>query len=111
MSDDHEHEHAEREHEHDEPEHEHHELEHDAGGSAAPDSEAAGPGAFGLEESERAHREAEEQHYFVAETSEGAQELLPRGTTSADELRSEVGARAGTSIRATSTLNAATTRP
>ena len=53
MSDDHEHEHAEREHEHDEPEHEHHELEHDAGGSAAPDSEAAGPGAFGLEESER----------------------------------------------------------
>ncbi len=56
-------------------------------GDGAPETEE-----FGLETSERAHREAEEQRYFLAETSEGAQELLPRGTLGADELRSEVGA-------------------
>jgi len=46
---------------------------------------------IGLEDTERAHREAEERA-LVAETSEGAQELMPRGTTSAGELRQEVGA-------------------
>jgi NADH-quinone oxidoreductase subunit D len=59
--------------------------EHDE--QAAPE-----PAEFGLEATEREHREAEEERYFVAETSEGAQELHPRGTTGADELRSEVGA-------------------
>jgi NADH-quinone oxidoreductase subunit D len=34
----------------------------------------------------------EEERILVAETSEGAQELLPRDTTSAGELRQEVGA-------------------
>jgi len=47
---------------------------------------------LGLERTEREHREAEEHRYFVAETSEGAQELRPRRTTAAGELRSEVGA-------------------
>jgi NADH-quinone oxidoreductase subunit D len=47
---------------------------------------------FGLESTERAHREAEEDRYFLAETSEGAQELLPRHDTEAGELRQEVGA-------------------
>ncbi len=57
-----------------------------------PEAPAADAGDFGLETTEKEHREAEERHYFVAETSEGAQELLPRGTTTAGELRSEVGA-------------------
>ena len=64
----------------------------DAGGEAA---DAAGPGEneeFGLETTERAHREAEEHRYFTPETSEGVQELRPRTTTGAGELRSEVGA-------------------
>ena len=68
--------------------------EHDQqgdGGSETTD-EAAGTEEFGLETTERAHREAEEHRYFVGETSEGAQELMPRGTTGAGELRSEVGA-------------------
>ena len=30
---------------------------------------------LGLETTERAHREAEEHRYFLAETSEGAQEI------------------------------------
>jgi NADH-quinone oxidoreductase subunit D len=47
---------------------------------------------LGLEPDEASHREAEEKAYFLAETSEGAQELLPRSTTSASELRQEVGA-------------------
>ena len=46
---------------------------------------------LGLEDTEAEHRHAEEPA-FVAETSEGAQELAPRGTTSAGELRQEVGA-------------------
>ena len=50
------------------------------------------PEGFGLEPTERAHREAEEERYFVPETSEGIQELRPRGTTGAAELRQEVGA-------------------
>ena len=49
-------------------------------------------GDLGLEKTERAHREAEEHRYFQAETSEGAQEIRPRDTTGAGELRSEVGA-------------------
>ena len=36
--------------------------------------------------------EEEEERALVAETSAGAQELMPRGTTSAGELRQEVGA-------------------
>jgi NADH-quinone oxidoreductase subunit D len=47
---------------------------------------------LGLETTEKAHREAEEDRWFQSETSEGAQELLPRGTTTAGELRQEVGA-------------------
>ena len=65
---DHEHEH-ENEHGHEHGDH--HEVEHD-------------------EEWEERH-EAEERA-LVAETSEGAQELMPRDTTSAGELRQEVGA-------------------
>ncbi len=60
--------------------------EHDAGTEPVQEPE------LGLEPDEASHREAEEQRYFVAETSEGAQELAPRGTTSASELRQEVGA-------------------
>jgi NADH-quinone oxidoreductase subunit D len=62
--------------------------DHDDGQEGGPADDAG----FGLEETEKAHREAEEQRYFRAETSEGAQELLPRGTTTAGELRQEVGA-------------------
>jgi NADH-quinone oxidoreductase subunit D len=47
---------------------------------------------LGLETTEKAHREADEHRWFQTETSEGAQELLPRGTTTAGELRQEVGA-------------------
>ena len=62
-----------------------------------------------------ARHEAEEQA-LVAETSEGAQELLPRGTTGAGELRQEVGAvlrlpEGASSTRATSTSSGVTTRP
>ncbi len=56
------------------------------------DQQGVGTEDFGLETTERAHREAEEHRYFVGETSEGAQELLPRGTTAAGEQRREVGA-------------------
>jgi NADH-quinone oxidoreductase subunit D len=69
--------------------------EHDedaSAGATTPPPEAAGDEEFGLETTEKAHREAEEHRYFLAETSEGAQELLPRDTTSAGELRQEVGA-------------------
>ncbi len=65
----------------------------EAGGEAA--DAADGPAEdedFGLETTERAHREAEERRYFTTETSEGIQELRPRRTTGAGELRSEVGA-------------------
>ncbi len=65
----------------------------EAGGEAA--GAADGPAEdeeFGLETTERAHREAEERRYFTTETSEGIQELRPRRTTGAGELRSEVGA-------------------
>ena len=59
------------------------------------DDEGADPGTepvdLGLEETEAEHRHAEEPA-FVAETSEGAQELAPRDTTTAGELRQEVGA-------------------
>jgi NADH-quinone oxidoreductase subunit D len=51
-----------------------------------------GEDELGLEHTEREHREADEHRYFVAETSEGAQELRPRHKTGAAELRSEVGA-------------------
>jgi NADH-quinone oxidoreductase subunit D len=69
--------------------------------SDAPEAGGEGAGAadgpaedeeFGLETTERAHREAEERRYFTTETSEGIQELRPRRTTGAGELRSEVGA-------------------
>jgi NADH-quinone oxidoreductase subunit D len=70
--------------------------EHDG---APEDGVQAGEGAgdaenedFGLETTERAHREAEEHRYFTTETSEGIQELRPRRTTGAGELRNEVGA-------------------
>jgi NADH-quinone oxidoreductase subunit D len=70
-----------------------HEQDADAGGDGHdPEPGAGEDDGFGLETTERAHREAEEQRYFVAETSEGAQELSPRGTTTAGELRQEVGA-------------------
>ena len=55
------------------------------------DEPGSGTEEPGLETTEEAHRQDEER-IFVAETSEGAQELAPRGTTTADELRSEVGA-------------------
>jgi NADH-quinone oxidoreductase subunit D len=67
-------------------------LGDDAGGTSTGANDIGADDGFGLEATERAHREAEEQRYFVAETSEGAQELLPRGTTGAGELRQEVGA-------------------
>ncbi len=63
-----------------------------ADGAPEAGDDATDGGDFGLETTERAHREAEEQRYFLAETSEGAQELLPRGTTGSEELRTEVGA-------------------
>jgi NADH-quinone oxidoreductase subunit D len=63
--------------------------EHDVDGR---ETEMSQEPDLGLEPDEASHREAEEKAYFVAETSEGAQELLPRGTTSASELRQEVGA-------------------
>jgi NADH-quinone oxidoreductase subunit D len=63
-----------------------HEHDDEHGETPAEESE------FGLETTERAHREAAEHQWFSAETSEGAQELLPRGTTTAGELRQEVGA-------------------
>ena len=62
-----------------------------ADGPEGPDG-PDGPEGFGLEPTEKAHREAEEERYFVPETSEGIQELRPRATTGAAELRQEVGA-------------------
>ncbi|HEY1652453.1 MAG TPA: NADH-quinone oxidoreductase subunit D [Acidimicrobiales bacterium] len=64
----------------------------DPGEHAPSPGPAPGSEGFGLEGSERAHREAEEQRYFVAETSEGAQELHTRRTTGDRELGAEVGA-------------------
>jgi NADH-quinone oxidoreductase subunit D len=66
------------------------EHEHDDEQEIGPDTESEAEDV-GLEETEAAHRQAEER-VFVAETSEGAQELAPRGTTTAGELRNEVGA-------------------
>jgi NADH-quinone oxidoreductase subunit D len=60
-------------------------------GDLGTESAAEDEPELGLESDEASHREAE-RTFFVAETSEGAQELLPRGTTSAPELRQEVGA-------------------
>ena len=60
--------------------HEHHDG-HDRGQDAHPEEDA-----------EHEAFEQEEERALVAETSEGAQELMPRGTTSAGELRQEVGA-------------------
>jgi len=69
-----------------------HESEEGSGrDGATPAGGADAPEELGLETTEAAHRLAEER-IFVAETSEGAQELAPRGVTTADELRSEVGA-------------------
>ncbi len=67
--------------------------EHEGGPESGAD---IGPGTaaeeeLGLETTEAEHRHAEER-VFQAETSEGAQELLPRGSTDASELRREVGA-------------------
>ncbi|HEY6473639.1 MAG TPA: NADH-quinone oxidoreductase subunit D [Acidimicrobiales bacterium] len=62
------------------------------GGEAADADGPAEDEEFGLETTEREHREAEERRYFTPETSEGDQELRPRRTTGAGELRSEVGA-------------------
>ncbi|HEY1446706.1 MAG TPA: NADH-quinone oxidoreductase subunit D [Acidimicrobiales bacterium] len=53
---------------------------------------ASEPEDFGLEPTERAHREAEERQFIERETDEGAQELHPRSQTGAGELRTEVGA-------------------
>jgi NADH-quinone oxidoreductase subunit D len=73
--------------------------EHDEHDDAAEEPGHAGglePGTepleLGLEATEREHREAEEHRWFETETSEGAQELAPRSTTTAGELRQEVGA-------------------
>ena len=60
--------------------HEHHDR-HDRGEEAQTEEDA-----------EHEAFEQEEARALVAETSEGAQELMPRGTTSAGELRQEVGA-------------------
>jgi NADH-quinone oxidoreductase subunit D len=46
----------------------------------------------GADDAEHEAFEEAEERALVAETSEGAQELMPRGTTSAGELRQEVGA-------------------
>ncbi len=62
----------EHDHEHDDGQSHQHEHEHDP--------------------AELAARHEAEERVLVAETSEGAQELMPRGTTSAGELRQEVGA-------------------
>ena len=50
------------------------------------------PDEYVDEDAEHLAFEEEEERALVAETSEGAQELMPRGTTSAGELRQEVGA-------------------
>ena len=95
-------------------EHEH-DHEHEHGTSDPADGSEAPPEDLGLETTEAAHLQAEEQA-FVAETSEGAQELAPRGTTTAPAssarrwARSCACPRAATSTRATSTSSAATTR-
>jgi NADH-quinone oxidoreductase subunit D len=75
-----------------------HEQDGETDGASETGEHAPSPGpvpeseGFGLEPTEREHREAEEHKYFLAETSEGAQELHTRSTTGAGELRSEVGA-------------------
>jgi NADH-quinone oxidoreductase subunit D len=51
-----------------------------------------GPDEYVEEDAEHQAFEQEEERALVAETSEGAQELMPRGTTSPEELRQEVGA-------------------
>ncbi len=66
--------------------------ERDAGTGPEQQLELGQEPELGLEPDEASHRDAEEKAYFLAETSEGAQELLPRSTTSASELRQEVGA-------------------
>ncbi len=71
--------------------------------------------AFGLEPTEKAHREAEEERYFIPETSEGIQELRPGGprappSCARRSVPSCACPRAATSTRATSTLSGATTR-
>ena len=69
-----------------------HENEHEPGsGTVAEPASEAPPEELGFETTEAAHLTAE-QRAFVAETSEGAQELAARGTTTAGELRQEVGA-------------------
>ena len=68
------------------------EHEHEPGSDAAAESEsAAPPEELGFETTEADHLAAE-QRAFIGETSEGAQELAPRDTTTAGELRQEVGA-------------------
>jgi len=67
-----------------------HENENEKGSDPDGRPEAL-PEELGFETTEAAHR-ASEERAFVGETSEGAQELAPRGATTADELRSEVGA-------------------
>jgi NADH-quinone oxidoreductase subunit D len=64
----------------------------EASGEAGDANGPAEDDEFGLEPTEREHREAEERRYFTPETSEGVQELRPRDTTGAGELRAEVGA-------------------
>ena len=56
------------------------------------DGHDRGEDAHAEEDAEHEAFEQEEARALVAETSEGAQELMPRGTTSAGELRQEVGA-------------------
>jgi NADH-quinone oxidoreductase subunit D len=69
-----------------------HENEREPASDAAAESASEAPSEeLGFETTERAHLAAE-QRAFVGETSEGAQELAPRGTTTAGELRQEVGA-------------------
>jgi len=68
-----------------------HENEREPGSDSAESESEAPPEELGFETTEAAHLAAE-QRAFVGETSEGAQELAPRGTTTAGELRQEVGA-------------------
>jgi NADH-quinone oxidoreductase subunit D len=69
-----------------------HEHQHEPGSDATAESDsAAPPEELGFETTEADHLAAE-QRAFVGETSEGAQELAPRDTTTAGELRQEVGA-------------------
>jgi NADH-quinone oxidoreductase subunit D len=72
--------------------HDNDDVVHDEPGHAGGLEPEPGDVELGLETTEKAHHEAEEDRWFQTETSEGAQELLPRGTTTAGELRQEVGA-------------------